>query len=268
MEQLREILEGFLNMPIDRSDGVLEAFAKLPGAIYGKGKDPLQRYVYIPGNRTDRILLVAHADTVWDKAYGKTAQQEVVFEKGYYHGTNPDCGIGADDRAGCALLWALKDSGHSLLVLDGEEQGKHGARYLRDSAPKLYKEINHHRFMMEFDWKYSEKCLYNQVDNTALFKEYIQTVLGYTESPKGGGCDLQVLCRRICGVNVGIGCENIHTSKEYLCWAQWLKAYEDLSEFLRADHPCFKLPMVKRVKAYLWSIRVKVGRIVKRLLGR
>ena len=47
MEQLREILEGFLNMPIDRSDGVLEAFAKLPGAIYGKGQDPLQRPIHL-----------------------------------------------------------------------------------------------------------------------------------------------------------------------------------------------------------------------------
>ena len=263
---MQEILERFIKMPIDSADGVLEAFAALPGAVYGKGQGSMQRYVYIPGTRKDRIVLVAHADTVWDKAYGKPAQQEIILEKGYYHGTNPACGIGADDRSGCALLWAFKDSGHSLLVLDGEEKGKIGARYLRKSAPKIYREINHHRFMIEFDWKYNGACLYNQVNNTAQFKDYIQRVLGYTESPKGGGCDLQILCRRVCGVNVGTGCENIHSSKEYLSLEKWLKTYEDLSVFLKADHPCFKIPLGVRIKVCLRSVCVKAGIILKKIL--
>ena len=265
-DELKSILEQFLNMPIDTADGVLEAFSVLPGAVTGKGSEPMQRYVYVPGSRPDRILLVAHADTVWDKEYGKPATQELVFEDGIYKSGTTACGIGADDRAGCAMLWALKDSGHSLLVVDGEEHGKVGARYLRDSAPKLYKELNHHRFMLEFDWKYSGMCLYNQVDNSKVFKDYIQRVLGYTESTQGGGCDLQILCRRICGTNVGIGYNNNHRSNEYLCLEEWLKAYRDISEFLQVDQPCFKIPAAKRFKVFLWRVRVRLGKIAKQIL--
>ena len=43
---------------------------------------------------------------------------EFFYRSGVY-----DEGIGADDRAGCAILWLLKDSGHSLLVTNGEEIG-------------------------------------------------------------------------------------------------------------------------------------------------
>lgn len=249
-EELQTILERFLRMPVNTADGVFEAFSVLPGAVYGKGEGAMQRYVYVPGSRTDRILLVAHADTVWDQEYGGQAVQKLVFEDGVYKSGTPECGIGADDRGGCAMLWALKDSGHSLLILDGEEHGKIGARYFRDSAPKLYKEANHHRFMMEFDWKRPGGCLYNQVDNSALFKDYICRVLGCTDDQKNGGCDLQILCRRICGVNVGIGYKNNHKPEEVLVLDGWVKAYEKISEFLRADHPCFKIAAMKRLKGF------------------
>ena len=54
---------------------------------------------------------------------------DVVFEDGVYSSGDDLCGIGADDRAGCAMLWLLRDSGHSLLILDGEEHGQVGAAF-------------------------------------------------------------------------------------------------------------------------------------------
>ena len=142
------LLTEFLNIPISCADGVFEKFETLPGAVCAKGDAPLERFVYIPGTRQDRVLLVAHADTVWDVAYGNPQQSSLVIEDGVFHSGNSQCGIGADDRAGCAMVWALKDSGHSLLIVDGEEKGKKGAKFLRDKHPKLYKELNRHQFIM------------------------------------------------------------------------------------------------------------------------
>ena len=132
----KAILDQFLNVPISSSQGVFEIFAQLPGAIWRKGEKPLEQFLYVPGTREDRVVLSAHADTVWDSAYGNSREAVLRYEDGIYASGNEACGIGADDRAGCAMIWALRDSGHSLLILDGEEKGKVGARYLnRRAAP-------------------------------------------------------------------------------------------------------------------------------------
>ena len=55
-----KLLYDFLNIPLDSGDEIFERFATLPGAISGVGKNPLERYVYIPGTRKDRVVLVAH----------------------------------------------------------------------------------------------------------------------------------------------------------------------------------------------------------------
>ena len=124
----KKIIEQFLSFPISSADDVMTLFEQLPGAIVGKGEGALERFVYIPGTRKDRVLLVAHADTVWDEAYGNPCRSQWKFENGVYYSINPQCGIGADDRSGCAMLWALRDCGHSILVVSGEEKGKHGAK--------------------------------------------------------------------------------------------------------------------------------------------
>ena len=129
----KAILDQFLNIPITSSQEVFEKFAQLPGAVWRKGDKALQQFIYVPGTRQDRVLLSAHADTVWDAAYGNPQKAEVQYADGVYSSGSEKCGIGADDRAGCALVWALRDSGHSLLILDGEEKGKVGAKYLRKS---------------------------------------------------------------------------------------------------------------------------------------
>ena len=55
---------------------------------------------YFSGKRRDRVLLVAHADTVWDKEYmpDQDFKQSIRFNNGFYEGENAECGIGADDR--------------------------------------------------------------------------------------------------------------------------------------------------------------------------
>ena len=180
MEKYKKLLQEFLNTPLDSGDQIFERFASLPGAVVGKGGKPLERYVYIPGKRKDRVVLVTHIDTIWDKAYDKaySGDRDVRYNEGIFSSSNSNCGIGADDRVGCAMLWELKGSGHSILITDGEEKGKVGAWYLRKSNKQLFRELNKHCYMMELDWKGTNCCLFNQVDNTKKFKHQIENVLG------------------------------------------------------------------------------------------
>ncbi|MBE6956909.1 MAG: glycosyltransferase [Ruminococcaceae bacterium] len=234
-EAHKELLLDFLNTPLDDGGQILERFAALSGAVMGTGEKPLQRYVYVPGNRfPDGVVLVAHTDTVWDRNYDKpfSGEQTVKFENGVFSGTDPEAGIGADDRAGCAMLWAMRHSGHSLLVVDGEEHGKHGARYLQKSNPKLFRLLNRHCYMIELDWMGTRSCLFNQVDNTKRFKADIQEALDLDDGGAKGGSDLQVLCRHVCGVNLGVGYHGCHKSGETLVLAEWENTLAELSAFL------------------------------------
>lgn len=264
-ESSREILDRFLNIPVSDSTEVFRIFAALPNAVFNEGENPFERYVFVPGTKKNGVVLVAHADTVWDKAYGKAAQSSVSFCDGVYSSATAECGIGADDRAGCAMLWALRGSGHSLLIVDGEEHGKHGARFLRKKNKKLFRKLNRHRFMMELDWRGTGGCLYNQVDNSAAFKNYIATYLGFQDDQQKGGCDLQVLCRNICGVNIGVGYHDYHRPSECLVLAEWENTYKELSAFLEKEHPRFPIPLSKQVIAFLKKVKGKLGSILRKL---
>ncbi len=264
-EHIETLLE-FLNTPLDSGDAVFDRFASLPGAVTGCGSEPLQRYVYIPGAREDRVVLVSHIDTIWDRAYGSAAAQEhpVVFENGAFRSGSPELGIGADDRAGCAMLWQLRSSGHSLLLLDGEEHGKRGARYLRSTNRRLFRELNRHCFMMELDWAGTNSCLFNQVDVTGKFRRFIEAQ-HFKDSHAKGGTDLQILCRHVCGVNIGVGYHNWHSPKEHLVLSEWENTLAALQKFLDAPQKkyrtkplIFSKNFIKRViKKFLHILRLK-----------
>jgi len=266
-----DLLHRFLSIPISSSESVFAAFEALPNAVSGRGESSLHRYIYVPGTRADRILLVAHADTVWDTKYGHpVSDTSLAFQDGVFYSTDPDHGIGADDRAGCAMLYALRDSGHSLLVLGGEERGKKGAWHLRKNNKKLFKELNRHRFMIEFDWIGAGKCLFNQVDYSARFKKYIEEQLGVCDSQKPGGCDLQVLCHKVCGVNVSVGYHNVHSPNETLVLSEWEDTYMRMHAFLQREHPRFPihkgrrlLTRLKLLKGYAYAAKKKFKNLLK-----
>ena len=54
----KAILDQFLNVPISSSQGVFEIFAQLPGAIWRKGEKPMEQFLYVPGTREDRVVLI------------------------------------------------------------------------------------------------------------------------------------------------------------------------------------------------------------------
>lgn len=218
-------LKEFLELPLYNSDPIFDKFANLPNMdIVLRGKKP-HRFLYIRGKRENKVVLVAHADTVWDEYYSNDfdPQSQVLFIDGMFQSSSDICGIGADDRAGCAMLWLLKDLGHSLLITDGEEGGLMGSKWLMKDISNLdiAEEINHkHQFMIQLDRRYSSdfKCYSVGTDE---FREYVKKVTGYSEPDRVASTDIVQLCQDITGVNLSVGYRYEHSHKECLSFAEW-----------------------------------------------
>jgi len=238
----RGLLETFLKLPIGSTDEVFALFASLPGAVFCQGEGPMERFVYVPGSREDRILLTAHADTCWDERYGVKPVENVdpVYAMGFYYGANYARGLGADSRAGCAMLWALRESGHSLLVTDGEVHGKIGALYLRHQQEQLFKEINRtHRMILTLDAPGGNNYVMHQVKYTDRFLRYLAKELELSRGTMRSESDLDVLCKELCGASLGVGYLNPYRTTELFTVGGWNDLYGKLSEFLQKEHPRF-----------------------------
>ena len=254
-------LQNFLSFPIDDGTAILDLFAELPNAVVGMGKKSMERFVYVPGNRKDKVLLVAHVDTVWDRNYpGHQEGEPPIFLPDRVISSSREVGIGADDRAGCALLWHLKDLGHSLLLLDGEEKGHFGAIYLARKHKKLLREFNRHRYFLALDYPGNGLCHYHGIHNSKAFCAYIQRSFQCKPISERRGSDLPYLCRGACGANLSIGYYANHTSKELLALGAWEQIHAKLRAVLMQPQPVFrtrKLPRlrdftVKKLKV-IWS---------------
>ncbi len=243
-DEIRETLEKFLSMSVKSSDEVFDAFENLEGAKK-YGEEPLKRFLYIPGTRKDRVLLVAHADTVWDKNWIPKINdipQKIKFSGGKYFNINSlaKCGLGADDRAGCAILYLLKNSGHSILIVDGEEHGQLGSNYLKTNYPEIYKEINEHQYMLQFDRRNKKDFKCYNIPVTKEFKKYLKEEIGYKDAGTKSKTDIVVLCDKICGANLSVGYYDEHTPYETLCYKEWLNTYEKVSKMLNNKQLQFK----------------------------
>lgn len=243
-----DILVGFLSLPVESSVPVFEMFDSLPGAEVRQNLlFPKEKFTYVEGTRENKVLLVAHADTFWDSAYGipKVYYEDMEWDQESVSViTKCKSGIGADDRAGCAILWLLKDLGHSLLITDGEEKGGIGSTWLmydeknRDIADRIN---NNHQFIIQFDRRGGKdfKC-YNV--GTEEFRSYIHETLNYTEPDRSSGTDIVNLCRSIPGVNLSIGYYDEHTEDEYVVVNEWLNTLELCRNWLsKEDLPKFEL---------------------------
>lgn len=236
-------LEAFLDCPVTSTEEVFAIFRKCGNVVekHGAGKEG---YLYIPGKRKDRCLIVAHADTVRDLAYRDAVngdEHRVVFGEGRYRSANKDWIIGADDRAGCAMAWLLKDSGHSILILDGEEKGQIGAHYLEDTNPALFQELNQHRFMVQLDRRGASDYKCYNLPVTEAFKRFIEIQTGFELVKDSGRTDICVLCKKICGVNVSVGYGKEHRPEEYLDYKDWLNSYRMVEKMLAK--PLKKYPL-------------------------
>lgn len=223
---------------------MFDRFARLPGAVM-RGRGP-ERFLYRQGTRRDRVVLVAHADTYWadwTERYGQGGHG-VVFDGRCMRSANPGCGLGADDRAGCAIVWLLRDTGHSILITDGEEIGCRGSTWLMldPCNQNIARAINHgHQFVVEFDRRNASDFKCYDV-GTEAFRHYIRQATGYAEPDTRSSTDIRHLCRHIAGVNLSIGYYNEHTGNEYLDVCSWQATLNLCRKWLaRTDLPHFAL---------------------------
>lgn len=242
----RNTLIEFLQYPLDSGNEILNRFAQLIDneqhgcAIHEKNPhNDLQQFVYVPGKRNNKVVLIAHADTVWDQiwdndpryANGAIGEHIILQENNLITSGTPSFGIGADDRAGCAMLWLLRESGHSLLITNGEEHGQLGSWWIRQQNPDIFNELNSsHQFMIQLDRRNATdfKC-YNV--GTDEFRRFIMQNTNYSEPNRTSKTDIVVLCKEICGVNFSIGYYNEHHDNEVLNVDEWsgtLKMVRDL----------------------------------------
>ena len=240
-----DLLKEFLEFPVWSSKPVFDKFKSIDNHIFREsGENDKQRFLFINGRKENKAVLIAHADTYCDKSKIAYNQKHFVKdEDGYFVALN-EAGektlLGADDRAGCAILWALKDSGHSILVTDGEETGLIGSGWLIKNNPDIAELLNRHQFMIQFDRRNSTdyKCYYVGTDE---FRKYIEQNTNYIEPDRSSRTDICKLCTDICGVNFSVGYYEEHTVKEKIDYNQWLHTLNMARKLLSQDLPRFKL---------------------------
>lgn len=249
-----DTLVEFLSFPLDSTDEIFEKFKTLPGAVVnGSGKN---KFCYIKGHRENKVVLVAHADTVWNKGYARTVAKGTAghfkVDGGKIVSTHPTAGLGADDRAGLAILWLLKGLGHSLLILDGEEIGCHGAKA---AFTAIGKDLNDdHQFAVEFDrmGAHDFKCYYVGSDE---FRAYVAEQTGYTEPNRSSYSDICWISDPMCGVNLSVGYYHEHTKQEHLVISEWLNTLHVAKKWLSAT----ELPRFERDKADVKPVKTSWG---------
>ena len=258
IENEKEVLMTFLSFSLTSSKPILEKFSKLDGAIVHLDGEK-HNFVYIPGKRKDRVVLVAHSDTVWDtyyNSYNKRKTQnpdndEDLFDPEKHkpiemdgiiqQGGTGNWGIGADDRAGCAMLWLLRNCGHSLLITDGEEYGQIGANYIIEKYPDIAEELNSHQYFIQLDRCGSNDYKTYFIPVTKDFRKYIEENTQYKNAGKTSVTDIVALCTEVCGVNLSVGYYKEHTPKESVVYDEWLHTLQLLRIFLQKEQPKFNL---------------------------
>lgn len=247
MSTLRE----FLSMSVFSTD---EVFAKFNSDIGGNLYEINgHKFYYKPGSRPDKILLVAHADTVWDKRYrdfGLVEEKhwEAIERSGFAHAKpiekfnafysgSSHYGLGADDRAGAAIAYLLKDSGNSILITDCEEIGALSARNLMED--EYFKNIiNSHRYMLQFDLegKNKFKCYSAGSDD---FKAMMEIKTKCDMLPNFSFTDISVLGSDICGANLATGYHYSHTPLEFVSKKEWFNCYKIAKKLSKSMHQQF-----------------------------
>jgi len=248
----KELLTRFLETT---ERNVLECFAKMPKAVVSKAGE----YVFVPGTRKDRLLLVSHADTVNQDTGGKCSVEvlwlgDVAVRKDGPYTTDTNFrnswgsrALGADDRAGCAMWFDLYDGTHSILITSGEESGLRGARRASHEIGNLLKE---HSFVVEVDRRGDRQVVFYDVA-TDSFKKHIIKLLcehdteGIPWVERQGSCsDISHICDAIgiCGVNLSAGYWNEHRDEEQLMLGAWLHTRAALKRILKiSTHKRFEL---------------------------
>jgi hypothetical protein len=158
----------------------------------------------------------------------------------HYGGGYREGGLGADDRAGIAVLWLLRNSGHSILVTDGEESGGIGAKAAAKFMPER---IHEHQFAVEVDRQMDQEMVFYDV-STKEFEKWMEEKSGFV-TRMGSYTDIKDVCSAggICGVNLAAGYWGQHSASEMFCYDAWLRSFNFVRKLCNMeDLPKFELP--------------------------
>jgi hypothetical protein len=247
--ETKEILLDFLKQPLDNADCIFEIFATIPTAKIYKGNKAGERFLFIKGNRLDAATLVAHADTVFDVS----GDHDIIEDGDVFRSGSSNYGIGADDRAGCAMLWLFKDLGHHILLCDYEESTHRdaigncvGSKYLMREHQDIAQIINNSSFVFEFDRRlaYGRRKEHYTCYNLPVsqeFRDFIEKNTGFVDDDNSGYTDIMELCTDVCGANICVGYSNAHTSNEKISISAFQNTYEIMHKLLTKDLKRFAL---------------------------
>lgn len=247
---------------------IIEKFSSLPDAQqlpYEKNR-PI---IFVPGTRKDRVLLVAHYDTVWWKNKSlKTPDGELpikVQQSGFMlHSATAGRGIGADNRLGCLLLWTARKLGHSLLLVPDEEIGCKGSGVMATNHADL---LQNHNFMMQFDRRNNYDLVYYGFPNDGMDAFLKCNYPGFSKS--SGSCTdiVRLIPAAGChGVNVSVGFRREHNHDEHVDLLDYIRTGRYTLDLLsQTDLPEFKYtPVVKKYKAVTGAAAKAVADKAKR----
>lgn len=230
----KEVLLDFLKYTLNSADEIFSKFATIPSAKIFEGNAPGERFLFVQGTRSDAATLVAHADTV----FTMIGSHEIIEDGDFFRSGNQNCGIGADDRAGCAMIWLLKDLGHHLLICDYEESTHSdafgngtGSKYLMRQHKDIAQIINNSSFVFEFDRRLAfgtrkEHYTSYKLPVTEEFRNFIFNNTGFVDDDNSGYTDILELCQDICGANICVGYTHAHTVNEKISISAFQNTYE------------------------------------------
>lgn len=238
----KDVLLEFLNFPLNSSNEIFDKFSAIPNAKIYLGNKPGERFLFIAGSRNDAATLVAHTDTVFNVG------NHIVIENGdFFCSGSTDYGIGADDRAGCAMLWLLRDLGHHILLCDYEESTHPdavgnctGSKFLMREFSDIASLINQSSFILEFDrrlafGKRSEHYTCYNLPVSKDFRDFIESNTGFVDDDNSGFTDILILCKNVCGANICVGYKNAHTPKESISISAFQNNYTIMRKLLTTN---------------------------------
>ena len=212
----QKVLLHFLKMPLSSTKEIFNKFALLPNACTYNDRNN-NGFVFVSKNNAT-ITLVAHADTV----FHKNSSANILEKHGVLYSGDPEVGLGADDRAGCAICWLMRNEPVNILITSGEEKGALGSAFLKEEHPEVLKLIQKSKYVLQFDKKNGNEYKTYHIPVTKRFKEFIEKNYQFVHVCGGSGTDIVNLCSdKVCGANLSIGYYNPHTTKEYLVLSEW-----------------------------------------------
>jgi hypothetical protein len=172
-------------------------------------------FVPSPNGPANRVTLVAHIDTVWDRDR-EAGKGDAYYDREKNVLWSPN-GLGADDRAGVFSLLYIYDNmpddqKPNLLFCDFEESGGIGA----ERASEVFEGyLKHSLFFIELDRRGHNDAVF-YCDEPKSFVDYIQS-FGFKKD-WGTFSDIAEICpaTKLCGVNLSIGFVDEHHETEML----------------------------------------------------